>query len=122
MLNRHQQYGQQGEQIAVTFLKKKGYKILLQNYRTPLGEIDIVARQGKSIVFVEVKARKTDRFGSPKESITRDKQIKLTRAALYYLKETGQSDASARFDLVVITGENNTPKLIKNAFDAILSM
>lgn len=87
-----------------------------------MGEIDIIARQGKSIVFVEVKARKTDRFGSPKESITRDKQIKLTRTALYYLKETGQSDTSARFDLVVITGDNNTPKLIKNAFDAILPM
>lgn len=120
MLNRYQQYGQQGEQIAVSFLKKKGYKILERNYRTPLGEIDIIARQGHTLVFVEVKSRKTDRFGSPKESITRAKQTRLTRTAYCYLKETNQTDVSARFDVVIVRGnDKKATELITNAFDVV---
>lgn len=120
MLNRHQQYGQQGEQIAAAFLKKRGYKILERNYRTPLGEIDIIAKQGRTIVFVEVKSRKTDRFGSPKESITRAKQARLTRTALCYLKETDQMDVSARFDVVIVRGDDKKEtEIITNAFEAV---
>ncbi len=119
MLNRHQQYGKASEQAAAAHLKQQGYKIISRNYRTPLGEIDIIARQGSKIVFVEVKARKTNRFGSARESITREKQGKLTRAALCYLKETGQYGLPARFDIVLIQGEAGTPEVIPNAFEAV---
>ena len=66
------QLGDHGEDLAAAALKKQGYKILERNYVTPLGEIDLIARQGKTVVFVEVKTRKSDRFGSPQEAVTPD--------------------------------------------------
>ena len=65
MQNQQQKFGEKGESLAARFLKKNGYKILEQNYRTKLGEIDIIATERKTIVFVEVKTRKSTRYGSP---------------------------------------------------------
>ena len=119
MLNSQQQFGKDSEALAVIRLKKKGYKILEVNYRTPLGEIDIIARDRQTIVFVEVKARRSGRFGNPKWAITSKKKRTLSMAALYYLKTTGQTTASARFDVVSIKFATAGPEveIIKNAFE-----
>jgi putative endonuclease len=114
-------FGDRAESIAATHLKKSGYRILEKNFRNRLGEIDIIARHGDCIVFVEVKARKSLRFGSPKYAVTRTKRQSISRVALAYLKETGQSDHRARFDVVsmVFAGENQKPEieLVQNAFE-----
>ncbi len=100
MLNKRQKFGEKGEAIAVGQLKKEGYKIIETNYRTKLGEIDIIAKDKDTIVFVEVKARRSVHFGSPKWAVTPKKQKKISIVALYYLKSTNQSNAKARFDVV----------------------
>jgi len=94
-------FGHKGEDIAVDFLKQKGYKILKRNYNTPLGEADIVARDNNTIVFVEVKARSSDAFGQPFEAVNHRKQEKLKKIALYYLKHN-KIELSVRFDIVSI--------------------
>jgi len=101
-------------------LKKQGYKILERNYRIRLGEIDIIARDGQALVFVEVKARKTESAGSVKASITTVKQFKITRLAQNYLKEYGLQGEKSRFDVVVIKGDGESVELIKNAFEAVI--
>ena len=119
MLNIHQKFGEKGEFLAVRYLKKNGYKILEQNYRTPLGEIDIIAKEKDTIVFVEVKSRKSIRFGSPKLAVTAKKQRKISMVALHYLKTKKQTDAKARFDVVsVISNQDDSQiDIIKNAFE-----
>lgn len=94
--------GDVGEEIATQYLLAKGYTILTRNYRTRLGEIDIIAMSKKTIVFVEVKTRSSVSFGYPAEFVTRPKQYKLLKAALYYLHSCGQDDAPARFDVLEI--------------------
>jgi putative endonuclease len=74
--------GDRGEDWAAAFLRKEGYCILERNYRCPLGEMDIIAREGKTIVFVEVKTRSSDRFGSPQSAIGPQKQRRMTAIAL----------------------------------------
>jgi len=119
MLNRHQQYGEAGEALAARLLRKKGYKILVTNYRTRMGEIDIIARHRDTIVFIEVKARHSIHFGSPKWAVTPQKQRKISMVALYYLKTTGQSRSKARFDVVAILSTAPQPEveIIENAFE-----
>jgi len=116
---KYQQFGEKGESIAVNCLKKQGYRIIELNYRTKLGEIDIIAKQGGSLVFIEVKARKSSRFGRPELAVTPKKQRKISMVALYYLKSTKQSNAKARFDVVAINSTDDGPniKIIKNAFE-----
>lgn len=106
--------------MAARFLKKQGYVILCRNYRARTGEIDIIAKDGDALVFIEVKSRHTDSYGSAKASITRAKQAKITRTAMYYLKETRQAEASARFDVVILGGEGEHIEVIRNAFEAAL--
>lgn len=121
MLNRRQQYGEAGEALAARLLRRQGYRILETNYRTPIGEIDIIARERDTIVFVEVKARRSLHFGHPKTAVTAHKQRKLSMLALYYLKITGQSGAKARFDVVAISAAPERPdvEIIRNAFDLV---
>ena len=85
-MNQHQAFGKAGEDLAVRYLKKKGYKVLEQNYTCPVGEIDIIARDKKTIVFVEVKTRRSMSYGSARLAITPHKQRKISMTALYYLK------------------------------------
>jgi putative endonuclease len=112
--------GDRGEDRAATFLRQEGYRILERNYRCPLGEMDIIARDGKTIVFIEVKARSSDRFGSPQAAIGPQKQRRMTAIALCYLKGKGWLGMPARFDVAAVrldaAGERVT--LYKNAFDA----
>jgi len=120
-LNLRQQYGAQSESLAARLLKQRGYTILETNYRTPLGEIDIIARDRDTIVFVEVKARRSLGFGGPKWAVTPKKQRKISMVALYYLKTTRQSHAKARFDVVAIRSLAEPPQveIIRNAFDLL---
>jgi putative endonuclease len=119
MQNKHQKFGEKSENLAVWYLKQNGYKIIEQNYRNRMGEIDIIARDKKTIVFVEVKSRRSIRYGSPKLAVTPKKQRTISMVALYYLKTTKQTDAKARFDVVAITSNRDEPQIeiVKNAFD-----
>lgn len=112
-------FGKEGEALAIAYLKKNGYKIIEHNYKSRLGEIDIIGSEGGVLTFIEVKARHTNRFGSPKEAVTQKKKRKLSMVALEYLKKTKQMGHKARFDVVSIQSGHNQPviELIKNAFN-----
>ena len=95
-------FGQRGERAAERFLKRKGYKIVGRRVRSMHGEIDLIAVDRRTVVFVEVKALRTLRDGHPAEAVTEDKQEKLTRAALVYLKRNHLLENAARFDVVAV--------------------
>ncbi len=111
--------GKNGEALAEEFLKNTGYSILARNYRTKLGEIDIIAREKETICFVEVKTRTGERFGLPEEALTYHKQQRISRASLVFLNENKLFDQKARFDVVSIMQSGDTAKinLIRNAFE-----
>lgn len=120
MLNEQQKFGQKSESLAARHLREQGYDIIIQNYRTKMGEIDIVAKEGGALVFVEVKARKSAKYGDPKWAITRAKQRKISMAALHYLKATGQSGVKARFDVLTIQPDQAgkpVVEIVRNAFN-----
>ena len=110
--------GQRGEWLAVEFLKKTGYKIIKQNYKTRIGEIDIIADDGGTLVFVEVKTRESIAYGMPFEAVTRYKKRKIANVALLYLKKIKEVPP-CRFDVVSIYYDNGSPEfeLIKDAFE-----
>jgi putative endonuclease len=112
--------GKDAESRASGFLKRNGYKILRINYKNRLGEIDIIAQEDDVLCFVEVKCRRSDRFGSGLEAVTRLKQKKLSEVALVFLKENKLLDRSSRFDVVSIDYSLGVEKigLIRNAFDS----
>ncbi len=112
--------GRQGEDLAVRALKKKDYRILAIRERSRLGEIDIVARDGKVLVFVEVKTRRGHRFGTPLEAVDHRKQKKLTRLALAYAVRRGWSESPIRFDVVgveFLPDQRPRVRIYRNAFD-----
>ena len=113
--------GKEGEKIAAAFLKKNGYRIIEINFRCPIGEIDIIAKEKKDLVFVEVKTRKYMELGYPEQAVGIRKQKKMSQLALWYLQKRKIVDTNARFDVVAITliPEKSEVKLIKNAFDFI---
>ncbi len=120
MLNKQQQLGRKGEKISVDYLKKKGYNIILCNYRCKIGEIDIIARDGKTLVFVEVKTRSSFTFGPPVTSITPRKQRQISRTAEHYLTKKKLFNSEARFDVVsVVIPATRAVSIdhIKHAFD-----
>ena len=100
-------YGKRSEIIAADYLKKKGYKILETNYKNLIGEIDIIAKDGKTLVFIEVKTRLTRAFGDPLEAIDYKKQQKIRNVATLYLKERKMLNALSRFDAISILGLEN---------------
>lgn len=118
--------GKQGEEIAVKYLKKKGYKIMEKNYRNEkgkqLGEIDIIAFQKKEIVFVEVKTRQLEKYQSvfPEENITQTKLCRLNKIASFYLRQNNLWDFSYRFDAVSVwisqDGKSFKIKQLENIF------
>lgn len=108
--------GVQGEERAAALLKKKGYRILEKNYRSPFGEIDIVAENKGFLVFIEVKRRTSSSFGDALEAVNKDKRRRIVRSALFYLKAHRCPDRRVRFDVVGIDGENM--KIIPHAFMA----
>ncbi len=113
--------GKKGENIAADYLKKNGYRILETNFRCPLGEIDIIARDKEDLIFLEVKTRRSADLGYPEEAVDSRKQKKISRLAEYYLQTNKLTNTPARFDVVAITmsGSSTEVRLIKNAFDFI---
>lgn len=113
--------GERGEELAVQYLKKRGYSVLVRNFRVKFGEIDLVARHKDCICFVEVKTRRS--FDVPQEAVSWRKQRTLTRVAQAYLKKNYQSmDVRSRFDVVAIEEHANGKiriEVIENAFDAV---
>ena len=96
--------GDAGEQAAADYLKKKKYKILERNYKNKYGEIDIIARSKADIVFVEVKTRKSGKYGRPYEAVNYYKQRRITGAAKAYLYKNKLFDQNVRFDVVEVYG------------------
>ena len=107
--------GNNYETVAAEFLTKLGYKIIEKNYRVKVGEIDIIASEKKTIVFVEVKFRKNNNYGNPYEFVTTQKQQKIIKAALLYIKQH-KLKTDFRFDVISIC--NDKIEHIKNAFSA----
>jgi putative endonuclease len=111
--------GADGERAAEKFLRRQRYAILARNYRCRSGEIDLIALDGSTVVFIEVKTRTQLGFGSPLEAVDRRKQHQIQRAALQYLSENRLHDRNARFDVVGVWLDNGRVQceLVKNAFE-----
>ena len=103
-------FGKKGEDIAADYLTGKGYKILHRNYRTPLGEADIIISDNDILAFVEVKARTGNAFGEPFEAVDLRKQKKIKKIALYYLK-MHKFEKLVRFDIVSIVSKNGKEEI-----------
>jgi putative endonuclease len=115
--------GERGERAAVRYLRRRGCKIIARGDRSKWGELDIIAVDGRTIVFVEVKARETDEQGHPAEAVDLPKQRRLSRLAMSYLKRHGLLEYQARFDVIAVTWpkDNWSPKIehFKNAFEPV---
>lgn len=114
--------GERGEDAAARFLKKLGYKIVFRRHRQKYGEVDIIAVDGHTVVFVEVKTRRDASQGRPAEAVDRERQQRQTRAALAFLKSHGLLEHSSRFDVIEVIwpSENRRPSVhhLQNAFEA----
>jgi putative endonuclease len=111
--------GKRGEDAAAQYLRRKGYKIVERNFRCTLGEIDIIAFEGDTLCFIEVKTVSGKNYGPPEIAVDINKQRKLSRVALAFLGQNGLHDTKARFDVVAITlssGEERVD-LLKDAFE-----
>ncbi len=103
--------GRAGESLAAAYLRKKGYRIVGRNVRFRQGEIDLIALDGRMLVFVEVRTRTSERFGTPAESVTPSKQRKLRELALAYLCQRSTPIAGFRFDVVAIVLTDGQPQI-----------
>ena len=121
--SRKKSLGDRGEDAAAKFLKRQGFHILARGLDSPLGELDIVAVDGRTVVFVEVKTRRSDDAGRPSEAIDQRKEQRMTQAALAYLKSNRLLNYSARFDVVAIMWPDDARKPaiehFKNAFSPV---
>jgi putative endonuclease len=110
--------GKRGEDIALRFFRKKGYRVVERNYRTPFGEIDLIARDGDILVFIEVKTRADIAYGRPFEAVDRRKREKMRKVALSFMKRF-PAEVPARFDVLSIDMEAGREKIehIPDAFE-----
>ena len=112
--------GDRGERAAARYLRRRGLRIVTRSYHTPWGEIDLVAREGDVLIFVEVKTR---RRGTPAEAVTPEKQRRLTLAALHFLRRHNLLEQRSRFDVVAIVwaDDGRPPQIehIRDAFEAV---
>ena len=115
--------GERGERIAARYLKRLGYKIIAQRHRDSLGELDLVAVDGRTVVFVEVKTRRSDMAGHPADAVDEEKQRRLTRLAVSYLKQHDLLEERCRFDVVAVTwpddGQPAQVEHFQHAFPAV---
>lgn len=116
--------GKRGEELAVAYLERLGYRVLVRNYRVRLGEVDIIAVDGDTLVFVEVKSRRGREVSRAFEVVTPRKQRQLSKVALEYIGSHGKDGQPARFDVVAVLfaesltmGETVTVEVVRNAFD-----
>ena len=113
-MNRRERIGKEGERAACEYLHKEGYSLIERNWRCPFGEIDIIARDGDTLAFVEVKRRSRSGYGGAEGALTLHKQRRIVAAARMYLSQV-ESDLPVRFDLVAI--EKGRLSLFKSAFE-----
>jgi putative endonuclease len=111
--------GKKGEEVAVRFLKKSGYHIIQRNYVCKMGEMDVIAKEKDTLVFIEVKTRTSAAFGLPQFAVNPAKQMQLSKVALSFLKEKKIEGIKARFDVVaiLIDSKGEQIELIRDAFD-----
>ncbi len=119
MARQRQILGQKGEEEAVRFLRGLGYVIIEQNYRSPFGEVDVIAEEGQVLVFVEVRSHSRPEYGDPLESVDRRKQRQVAKTALHYLLDKGWENREARFDVIGIQWDAGQVRLshIPGAFE-----
>lgn len=120
MRDERQELGKIGESLAVDALREQGYTILVRNYRCRYGELDIIGKVGDTLTFIEVKTRRSSRFGLPEDAVTMRKQKQIIKSAQYYLAEHNLFDHDCRFDVVSVTIEERKPariSIITGAFD-----
>ncbi|MHB9145359.1 MAG: YraN family protein [Symbiobacteriia bacterium] len=112
--------GLEGEELAAAYLMAQGYRLLARNYRCRFGELDLVAVDQGEVVFVEVKTRRSQAFGTSAEAVSAQKQARLLRLADRFLQERGLFDAACRFDVVAVDASVTPPRLelIRGAFIA----
>jgi putative endonuclease len=110
--------GRLGEQAAVAYLRARGYRVVTTNWRTRFGEIDVVAEHDGTLVFVEVRTRRTDGFGTAAESVDRRKQRQLVLMAGQYLQRHAP-DASARIDVITVSSAGDAPPRIEHLIGAV---
>lgn len=107
--------GKDAENLAADYLQRAGLKLVARNYRCRYGEIDLIARDGETLVFVEVRMRSSDRFGGAAASITATKRAKLVRAARHYIANVAQPP-QCRFDALLVNGQERSIEWLKSAF------
>ena len=113
-MDRRRAFGAAGEERAAAWYRARGYRVLDRNWRCREGELDLVVARGRALVIVEVKARRSDRFGTPAEAVTPTKQRRLRGLALRWIEATGARPTSIRFDVVAILGDQL--EVIEGAF------
>ena len=115
----HLQQGREAEDAALDFLKNQGLRLIVRNYRCRRGEIDLIMEDGNTLVLVEVRYRKSSRFGDALESVTRQKQARLIHCASHYLSSS-RADKPVRFDVVAMMPDDGkmTVKWVRDAFQA----
>lgn len=116
----HFSLGARGEAMACNFLVKKGYQIVEKNYRCRLGEMDVIAKKGNRLSFIEIKSRSGHQFGEPQDAVDARKQAKLMKIASWYLKEKKLGDTPVSFDVIaVMWKKSDIPeiRLIEHAFE-----
>ena len=111
--------GHLGEEMALKEVKRLGYKEIERNFRCPLGEVDLIAKDGDTLVFLEIKTRKGRSLGYAKEAVTERKKRQISKVALTYMKDRRCFGVKARFDVVAVSLGQDKPKfeIIKNAFE-----
>ncbi len=111
--------GRFGEDLAFKKIKRLGYKKIIRNYRCSVGEVDLVANDGDTLVFIEIKTRKGKSTGYAKEAVNARKRKQLSKVALFYMKSNDCTEAKARFDVIAISiiGDKPQIEVVKNAFD-----
>lgn len=110
--------GQTGERLAERFLRKQRFKTLARNYRTPVGELDLVMRDGKTVVFVEVKSLTSGRWTDPQDQLRPKQQQHLLKAAAWFLRQTKREDAPCRYDVVGVLFTADGEPEIQHVIDA----
>ena len=113
--------GKIGEDLALRKVKRLGYKVVARNYRCPLGEIDLIAKDRGCLVFIEIKTRKGKSVGYAKEAVDGRKRRQISKVALAYMKSNDCMDVKARFDVIAINimGDQKEIEVITNAFDLL---
>ncbi|MHB8707554.1 MAG: YraN family protein [Desulfuromonadales bacterium] len=110
--------GKQGEELAARYLEQRGFTIVARNHRTPIGELDIIARDRRYLLFVEVKTRRSNAFGAPAEAVGAHKQRQILRAAQWFLMTARYPGLQPRFDVISVLAGRGEPAIshIPNAF------